>query len=244
MVELGGMVAADSRFYACAAEMAATLLWRRPTGNADLGELELVRQALVGNDLNFKAALRRTTQLPTYRAGAPGPAMSDEEAETERFRRLVSPAQLSSVVADLTGFEWVLDTCDQLDNDDFGYRTLAGGVDGANVTTPQQDPSLTWALVHKRLAEGTAIHVVSEELEGSGERKLLQSVTLDQRPGDAVFEAELEHLHKRMFSTDLSTEERDAWVALWQLAETDHGAAVAWMTLLSAILRDPEFVSY
>lgn len=244
MVDLGPNVANDPRFWSCAAETAATVLWRRRVGLQDKAEVERVRQALVGGDLRFKEALAAVITLPTYRGGHPGQLMTDEEAEVEQLVRLQSPTMMADVVEDLTGFRWTYGTCDQLENDDYGVRTLAGGVDGHLVTSPQADPSLTWALVHKRLAEAAAAHVVAGELSGVGERRMWPSATLEDGPGDPAFEEDLRAVYRRLLARTPTDAEAAGLADLFDAAADLGGQEAAWTALTSVLLRDPEFVSY
>jgi len=240
--DVGPRVAADSRFYRCAAETAAKLLWRRPIALDDFDQVEDLRRDFVAGDTRFGALLAAVTDTPEYRAADVADDAETDLADRARPTRMLSPDQLATALDDLAGFSWTLDSCDQLDNDDQGYRVLAGGVDGHSVTRPQQDPGLTWALVVERAAQGAAGHAVQTELVEGQPGPLFRHVTLDDLPGEPAWERELSELHWRLFA-QVTDERLDADRALWQAVADDHGAAMAWIALVTTLLRDPYFVS-
>jgi hypothetical protein len=240
--DLGPRVAADSRFYACAAQTAAKLLWRRPVALADFDTVEDLRLAFVAADTRFSALLAAVTDTEQYRAGGLSNLASAEQQNRERTTRMLSTDQLATTLRVLTGFEWSWDSCEQLDNDDRGYRVLAGGVDGDNVTRPQQDPGLTWALVVERAAQGAAWYAVQQELVEGQDGPLFRTVTLEDTPGNDAWETELTDLHQRLFARviqDRLASDRD----LWTTVEQSYGPATAWIALVTSLLRDPEFVT-
>jgi hypothetical protein len=66
-------------------------------------------------------------------------------------------------------------------------------------------------------------------------------VQLDDRPGDAAFDAELRRLHRRLYARDPDPDERDEAAAHWEAAAAAAGPAAAWASLVSVWLRDPAF---
>lgn len=249
LVDLGGAVASDTRFWQCSAQTAAELLWRREPTLADFDRVEALRQGFVASGGTYKPLLRAVTDTPEYRAGAFTAAATDEDRRREATLRMLTAEQLASAVEDLTGFRWVYQGYDQLANDDLGYRVLAGGVDGYAVGRPQAEPGITWALVVKRLAQAAASHAAQVELEEAGERRLFTTVTTADRPGSEAFTTELEALHWRLYARRVTADgdgadRLAAAEALWSSVEATEGPSAAWAALASAMLRDPEFVGY
>lgn len=160
-----------------------------------------------------------------------------------RPAHLLSPSQLSTALADLSGFEWTWKGFDQLDNDDIGYRVLGGGVDGASVYSPQTSPGLTLALVFQRAAEAAASTLVQRDLV-EGSHLLLQGVELDTDPEDPAFTQLLTDLGRRLTGQRPSEEELAAQIALFEALDAGGDREEAWTGLLSALLRDPEFLVY
>jgi len=246
LIELGDEVAKDSRFIRCAAETAATMLWRRNVELDDFNRVEAFRQDFVDKELQFKALLQSVTNGAVYRASEVDESVTDTGiVGREITQRMVTPDQFVTLIEDLTGFYWEYINCDQLGNDDYGYRTLAGGVDGYDVFMPQLDAGLTWALVVKRLSQAAAVEVVVHDLVNDADEKtLFQYVTLENEPGDAKFSNELNAIYLRMFATTPDDETIDALETLWSNVNSLDDAAAAWVAVLSVLIRDPDFVTY
>ena len=228
--DLGVSIARDSRFYTCAVESFAESLWRRPVTIDDSETLEHLRAQLLQTDTRIQPLLSSLTETTAYQDPA---------------ARMVTHDQFRSSLKDLTGFEWTLEGFDELDSDRTGYRLLLGGVDGISIRKAQNTPSFTWALVVKRAAEAAATYVVESELlrqENSVFFKTLDSV--DTNPSSDEFRAELKHLHLRLYSSPAS----DAWVQdvsdLWTEVQSESSSAEAWKATVSALLRDPAFLTY
>lgn len=242
--DLGPHIAADPRFYSCAVKTMAGMLWRRDVAVEEHATLAALEVEFATNEWTTRPLLRAITDTPQYRAGSLGETADEATELRERTVRLLSVDQLASAVEDLTGFRWTYNGCDQLENDDYGYRVLGGGVDGEQVTKPQQEPSLTWALVVKRLAQGGAINVVERELVAGGERRLFDAaVSLETSAGDAAFTTQLETLYLRFFARRPTATESTEDAALWAEVATAEGNAAAWVALLTVLLRDPEMVT-
>ncbi|MES2644974.1 MAG: DUF1592 domain-containing protein [Myxococcota bacterium] len=238
--ELGPHIAADPRFYTCAVETMAELLWRREVAVDEYATVAALEEDFAAGDWRARALLRAVTDTPQYRAGGLGAGADATVEARERTVRMLGPDALATAVEDLTGFAWQSNGCDQLANDDYGYRVLVGGVDGEQVTRPQQDPSLTWALVVERLAQGGAATAVQRELVEGGERRLFDGITLDTVPADPAFTAQLDTLYLRLFARRPTAAERAADIATWEAAGDP---ATGWTALLTILLRDPEFVT-
>jgi len=186
--------------------------------------------------MRMRALLAAITDDAVYQVGS-----VTDDADVEISTRMMTPDQLSSAIEDLTGFRWTWDGFDQLDNDTYGYRSLAGGVDGAYITAPQDSPGMTWALVVQRLAEAATGYDLRDGLGSSG---LLAGVSEEARPGDVAFDDALDQLHWRLYGVRADETWRAAITSLWELAESDAGVSEAWRVVVVAMLRDPAFVGY
>ena len=237
-------IEADPRFTRCTAETFAGVLWRREVELGDFQTVDDLDARFRDADLQLDALLVAITDTPVYRAGGLGEAASDADLEREATRRLLVASQMATVIEDLTGFTWTWAGFSLLHNDSDGFRILAGDVDGTYVYGPSSEPTLTWALVAERVAEGGADHAVTTELVEGGERRLFASVTLDDRPGDEAFDAELERLWWRLYAVRPAAEELADLADLWTAVEADEGPAGAWTAVLTAMLRDPAFLTY
>ena len=132
---------------------------------------------------------------------------------------------------------------DQYRNDASGYRVLAGGIDGEHVLSLEPGPTLTWALVVRRVAQAAAQGVVENDLGGGANRRLLLTVTTGDTAKDPAFEQELRALYWRLLSRRPDDAEIAGLSALWvDIAERSGGKA-GWVGVVSALFQDPDFVS-
>ncbi|MFT4976964.1 MAG: hypothetical protein ACI8S6_002869, partial [Myxococcota bacterium] len=167
-----------------------------------------------------------------------------------RPTKLLSPDQLVSAVEDLTGFRWTYAGYEMLRSDTIGLRTLAGGADGNTVTRNTTSPNTTIVLVHERLAEAAASHVVATDAaEAVSARRLFSEIDFTETPesGQDAMVAQIQHLHRRILgrSVGSDSEEVAANLELWSALYDIEGEPVAaWAGLTAALLRDPDFLLY
>ena len=240
LAEVGLAVGEDPRFRTCAAETVASSLWRRPITVEDFDHVEYLREVFEAGELRLKVLLAAVTDSNEYQADTILDGGDDGGAVTAR---LITPSQLRTALEDLTGFTWTSEGFEQLGNDDQGYRTMAGGVDGTTVTSPQLSPSLSQALVAQRYAEAAASYAVRRELLDDESDALLPGVGLDSEPGDAVWDDAVAALGWRLFGERLSEAEREELAALWRHVEGSDGADDAWTAILTVLFRDPRMQS-
>ena len=240
--ELGAAVAADDRFGRCAVQTWAELLWRRPVDPDDFTVIAALEADLGEVGFTGHALLRAVLETEAYRAGALGPGATAADAERTRTRRMMSDLLYASVLADLTGFQWRESGIAVLQDDEAGYRVLAGGVDGRTVTRPLFEPGLTRAATLERLAEAAASHAVTEGQAGRG--RLVDAAVLATRPGDDAFRAALSGLRRRATGALPEAAVLDDDAAMWTAIEAVDGADAAWTATLAVIFRDPAFGVY
>ena len=241
---LGPAVANDPRFRSCAVETMAEALWQRQTDFEDFTTLTALQDVFEEGDLRMRPLVAAILAGEDYRVGELLPDAPEEEEGRLTTRRILSPEQLERAVADLTGYTWTYAGYDQLTNDVSGYRIMAGGMDGLEVTQPSRNPSLTAALVMKRLSQAAATEVVNADFNAEpADRRLLGPIDLIL-PNEEVLAEEITRLHRRILGQAPGSEELQDEVDLWQTIELDHGSAQAWTSLLSVLLRDPAFWIY
>jgi hypothetical protein len=235
--DLGQQIAADNRFPECATRQAWQLLLRRDATVDDTDALVTHRDAFINGGLTLKALIRSIVTDPRYLAGD-----TDEAGYVPR--KMLTPDLLATSVADLTGYSWTYGAYDLLRNDSVGYRTLDGGADGYDVTKASTSPNATLVLVQERLAEAAAWYTVENEPE-----RLFPGLDFTETPDtdrDAMV-AEIQALHLRLFGHHVAAdgEEVAANLALWSdLYGVEHDPRAAWAGVLSALLRDPDFLLY
>ncbi len=243
LAALGRQIARDPRFVSCAVEQAWTAMMRRPPTVEDQGALTAHREAFLAGELRLSALMASLVADPRYRAGDSDDARTTDHGGVPT--KMVTPDLLASEVEALTGFRWTYAGYDMLQSDLVGLRTLAGGADGATVVQSATSPNATVLLVQERLAELAAVHAVERQL--SGEALPLFVVDLEADPSDDELVAQIQHLHRVVFGRSVAedSEEVAANRALFAaLHALDGSAPAAWAGLLTALLRDPDFLLY
>lgn len=243
LAEVGVRVSADPRFDRCAAETAATVLWRRPVVTGDFDRIDALREDFIASDRRWIALLRAVTDTPEYRAGSLSADATAETEARERTIRMLPPDVLASVVEDATGFRWTTEGWDQLSNDYMGYRIMTGGVDGERALHPQSEPGLTWTLVIARLAELAAGTVADAHFEEGEADTLLAGVSADLDVDDPAFDATLDSLSWALLAEPHDADRNALLTELWVEVEAADGVPAAWGAVLTALLRDPLFVA-
>lgn len=243
LADLGVQIASDPRFPECAVQQTFELLLRRDATLDDMDRLAGHRAAFLDGGLTVRSVVRSVLSDPLYRAGA-------TDADGAVPRKLMTPDLLAAQVEALTGFRWEYAGIDMLSTDSVGLRTLAGGADGYSVAATATRANATLVLVQERLAEAAAIHAVSTE--GAlplDQRSLFTEVDLEQAPDLApgATAAQIQRLHLLVLGDEVA-EEGDEVVAaralLDELISIEGSVPLAWAGLLSALMRDPDFVLY
>ncbi len=239
--DLGDQIAGDNRFIECAVEQSWELLLRRKATLSDSAQLTENREQFLENGLTIRSLVRAVIDSPEYRSG---PTDADGYVD----KKMVTPDLLGTQVEDLTGFQWRSNGYDLLKSDEAGFRTLAGGADGYYVTKNADSPNATIVLVQERLAQAASAYIV--EADSTSETPtLFTEVDFTETPDtnrDAMV-AQLQLLHFRIFGTRIAADgpEVAANLDLWSELYTVEGdIEMAWTGVLSALLRDPDFLLY
>ena len=240
--DLGQFIAADPRFIDCAVERVFGLLSQSEAGLDDTTRMTQWRNAFVQSDLNMKTLFKAVLMDEGYRATS----MGDGPKAT---RKMVTPDMLGAQVEDLTGFVFESNGVPVLETDSGGLRTLAGGIDGNNVTRPATEPMTTLVLVQERFAQAAANHVVAHDRDNPDEARLFRDIDFHETPrnGEDEMVAQIQALHLRLFGRHVAADgpEVEANLALWEdLYEVSLTIEDAWAGLLTVLLRDPDFLFY
>ena len=248
VVQLGQLVASDPRFHMCTAQRTAERLWGRETDVDDTAEIAQLRDALKDSGFDYKELLRATLATEEYRAGSMGEGATEADQERYQPLRLMSPTTMASAVEQATGFRWEAEGWDQLDSDHTGYRVLLGGADGDAVRRSSLEPTTSRSLVIRRLAQAAGAYVVANDLAvGREERRLVGTTVEDPgslEPGTDPFAAELEAIHLSLLSLPPTADEVAAESELYGAVRGLEGEEAAWASVVSVLLRDPDFWSY
>ncbi|MCB9759754.1 MAG: DUF1585 domain-containing protein [Alphaproteobacteria bacterium] len=230
LTDLGHQIAADPRFIECAVEQTWTFMLQREPALSDIPALSAAREDFLAGGLTLRALAASVVQADDYRA--------------EHDLKLMSPDLLASQVEALTGFTFVSEGYDLMRTDTLGLRALAGGADGNFVTERAASPTATTVLVQERLAQAAANHVVAQDRAGA-DRRLLTLVDPDSFPPEDLARAQLVELHQRILSATPDAESEDELYALLlDVAETTGQPHLAWVSVITVMMRDPSFVMY
>ncbi len=239
--DLGHQLAGDHRFIECAVETTYQALLRREATLSDTDALIEHREAFLRSDLSYRALVLSITQDPRYRAGA---------TDTAGYvpLKMATPDLLASQVEDLTGFRWTYGGFDMMSTDRYGYRVLAGGVDGDSVTKVGTSPNTTIVLVQERLAENAASFAAQRD-DASDSPVLFDLVDFSETPDTdrPAMEAQIQALHFRIFGHRVAADgpEVEANLQLWaDLFAIQADPVEAWAGVLTVLLRDPDFLFY
>jgi len=240
--DLGQFIAADPRFIDCAVERVFSLMTQREPTLDDADKMADMRAAFIDSDLNMKVLFAEVVKDAAYR--------STEIADgDEANRKMVTTDMLGSQVQDLTGFMFTNGDIPILETDAGGLRTLAGGIDGQNVTRPATEPMTTLVLVQERYAQAAANYVVTHDRDNPDSPRLFSQIDFHETPenGRAEMVAQIQSLHLRFFGHHIEPDgpEVEANMELWQdLYEVSLTIEDAWAGLVTVLLRDPDFLFY
>jgi hypothetical protein len=242
--DLGRALVADPDFDPCAVRHVYQHLLRRPLiDGEDDGAIASHVRDFRQNGRTIRSIWRSVLADPRYRGVV-------EPGVTGMPRKLMTPALLQSAIRDLTGFDWSVYGTTQLDHELYGIETLGGGIDGTTVTVPASQPNTTVVLVEDRVATGAAAYAVGRERgQDPSERRLFGRITfeetLDSDP-DAV-KAQLVDLVREVLGREVTADgpEVAALTDLWgEVHGLDPRPETCWKAVLTALLRDPDFVTY
>jgi len=247
---LGEHLAADPRFSQCVARrfysyMAQVHLDAVPF--ALVSELDAAFH--VDDRLDIRALVKAIALSDEFLA-----SHSDDPAEADAVigLKVARPEQMERMFEDLTGFRWlgmrnpgdVHGEFRLLNSDAWGYRAMAGGVDGYQVTQPTWTFNPTRTLVVQTLAAEAAGYVVERDFmtPAKAERKLLTLV--DEGSADAVVRQQIAQLHLRVLGEAVPEDslEVDESFALWTAVAGE--PRQKWKILLTAMLQDNRVVFF
>lgn len=242
MEDLGNFIADDPRFIQCAVDRVYSLLTQRDVAIADADKLTRFREIFLSDGLTLRSIFRSVVTDADYRATEVG----DGPAAT---RKMVTADMLGSQIEDLTGFYFNSDGVPMLETSDGGLRTLAGGVDGQNVTKAATEPMTTLVLVQERVAQAAAWYAVETDRDHPDAARLFTEVDFHETPqtGEGQMVAQIQVLHLRLFGHRVAVDgpEVEANMELWKdLYEVSLSVEQAWAGVLTVLLRDPDFLFY
>lgn len=241
---LGAQIAEDPRFSMCMARRFYSYFMQVDVDDLPDATAASLQDAFIAGGMRVRPLVKAIVMSDDFRAvggraGTPAAALVG--------RKTTRPEQLARLFVDLTGFAWrarkgeKLGEVDLLLSDRFGYRGMAGGVEGYQVAEPSYAYSPTRTLVLQGLAAEAAAFVVEADLAAApGERRLLRRV--DAKGSDeATSRAAIVELYARILGevVEASGAEVDAALVVLAAGRARGGEARGWTLLLTALLQDP-----
>ncbi|MFY0533330.1 hypothetical protein [Nannocystis pusilla] len=125
-----------------------------------------------------------------------------------------------------------------MNSDQFGYRAMAGGVEGFQITEPSHAYGPTRTLVLQTLAAEAAAHAVEREFATARAKRRLFTEVDDGEASEPAVRAQIVRLHERVLAEPVaeSGPEVDATYALFKAASDGRRG---WTLVLAALLQDP-----
>lgn len=247
---LGEHVAADPRFAQCVARRFYSYMAQVQLDAVPFAQVDALTGALqTGDGLDAHALARAIVLSDEFRASHTDTADGADELVGLKAAR---PEQLERMFVDLTGYRWVgmrqqgdvHGEFPLLASDAWGYRAMAGGIDGYSITQPTWTFNPTRTLVLQALAVEAAAYVVDRDLDTPMKpaRRLLQLV--DEGAAEPEVRAQIARLHLRVLGEFVADdgEEVDLSYALWSGAAGDDRRK--WKLLLAAMLQDHRVAFY
>jgi hypothetical protein len=265
LADIGDHIATDPRFGLCAARR-----WHGYLTQSDPFELPL----------DEAASLRDTFEATDHSAKALVKAIVLSERFRDAPRQIVRPEQVARQVEHLTGYRWWVnpdlsncatanelqgsqcwETIDLMANDLYGFRAMAGGINGFQITVPTHTFTPPRELVLERFLADAAGWVVARDFGRplpveEGPRHVIDGIAPRREPlltidpdatDDASVKQQIADLFLPLMSRTIDADDPEvaAIHALW-LDKLDRGATTdeAWALALTALWLDPLALSY
>lgn len=251
--ELGASIAKDPRFSLCAAKRFYSYLAEVELEAVPLELASQLQGVLIDSGMSAKALAKAVVMSDAFRSAY---ALSDEGADALVGLKKMRPSQLARSVAALTGYHFAttlpieivkgagkVGDVDLMGDSFFGFKVLAGGIDGNSVTRPSHTWNATVALTVANLAARAADAVVDSDFAQAmaQKRRLLRSVEPSDSDESAL-RAQLAELETRFYgeAADPQSESVTSALELLRAASAANGGdgARAWKLTLSAMLQD------
>lgn len=240
---LGLRVAADPRFAQCTARRFYSYMAQVHLDAVAFPLVERFTDALdQDGKLDVRALAREIVLSDEFRAAY---SVDPDEAETLVGYKLARPEQLARMFKELTGFDWygvrnpgdINGEFPLLASDAFGYRAMAGGIDGYSITQATHTFNPTRTLVLQALAAEAADFVVTRDFDLPADALLLTELT-DSDAAEPAVRAQIALLHARVLGELVLADspEVDASFGLWTAIAGDNRHK--WKLLLTAMFQD------
>ncbi|MEQ1501315.1 MAG: DUF1585 domain-containing protein [Myxococcota bacterium] len=261
--DLGQKIADDPRFAQCTARRFYGWMTESDPHAVPLAFAEQLQDVFVASGYSARALAKAVVLSDAFAAVAPAPGVTPDVPPAGI--QIARPEQVARSIEDITGFAWVVnpdyDGCDSdrdagdgtdcwgrvdvMRSDRFGYRAMAGGIDGYAITTPIHSPTPPRELVWEGFASEASGYVVKTDFAqpDRAQRRLMTEVEPTDTGRDAIVR-QIVAIYPRIlgrFPTADAPEVQDL-ADLWQAELDNTGGDVvsAWSLTLTAMFVDPD----
>lgn len=257
LTDVGHLVADDPRFASCMVRQTAGYLAQVERHDIPWPMVDELTDRFVADGYSPKALVKAIVLSDAFAAYGPTDAGSSQADDPMARMRVARPEQYARQLEALTGFRWNarpdLLNCndpgnedvqrfgtqcwgevDLSDSDVFGYRAMAGGIDGKVVTRPTRTFTPTRSLVYAQLAANAAGFVVERELALPASQRSLLGLAEDPR-------SQLVALHDVLYGEVVEPMGPEVEADLLLLGSGD---ATGWKLVLTAMLQDPRLLMF
>lgn len=264
LTEIGQAIAADPRFSLCAARRFFGYLTQTDQTEVPHDLVSDLQREFIDSGYSAKALARAVVLSDSFLAAEQG-----TDLHPIAGIQIIRPEAQARMIEDLTGFVWETDpdrpNCELLGrcwgdvdlsrSDAYGFRSMAGGIDGFSVTRPVHTAMPVRSLFSSILAKESAAFVVEADLaeQNHEDRLLLQLIDKETLDEEQVRD-QLRVLHLRVLGEErpIDSTEVDESYALWEglleLTATpsspDGDTQRTWSLVIGAMLDDVAALYY
>jgi len=260
--DVGELIANDPRFAQCMSRQFFGWLAHLEPEDVPMETVVSLQSTFVDSGFDAKALARAVILHESFRAS--GDSVSGGGHLVARMRS-IRPEQYARTVEDLTGYRWFANvdgqscddgprgdecwgTVDLSSSDRYGFRTMAGGIDGYYTVRPIHVPTPIKLLVNGQLANDAAAWVVdADALLAPEDRRLFAEIDLSATH-EAGVRGQLVALYERLYGEQIDPygEEADEAWELFSvfLDSSGRDATRAWKVTLGTLLQDPRMLWY
>ena len=235
IAELAAEIASDRRYARCLTQRLYEALLDRPLAAVDRDAVNRHTQAFIDSGLKIRDLIKSLVLDKAYRG-------ANEGGRQGLARKAMSPELLDRVIQDLTGYRLTSDGIPLMLSDDVGYHILGGGLSAESGDYPPRTHNITRILVQNRLAEAAGWYVVRSD------RQMRSRLLGDVDPTtDPMTRSDIAHILSLAWSraVDTTSSDVDELLNLFNELTTHNLPTVdAWASVVSVVLRSPEFILY
>ena len=250
--DVGQKIAADPRFARCAVQQFAAYLAQTDRGALDPDFVGRHQVAFADSGFDAKALAKAIVLDEWFLAQALGDGASEGTPEVPG-PQVLRPEQYERFIESLTGFRLEyyvaqsnIGAVRALRSDELGFRAMAGGIDGSNVTEPVHTVTPVKLLVLSAYAEEAAGFVVDTDFAvDAAQRHLLRWIEASDED-EAAIRTQLVELHAQAYGRIVASEDEaiTELYELWAAVAADSTPTDAWKSVLIGMFQSPDIIFY